>query len=524
LNRFHRQLGLVDQNQLSKLSILLSGDADSVADAVVMLEQLGAACKLPGKVGILVHGEDEISSVFWKLAYPRVESFEEFKKISDGTFILEDEEAVDLTAWDIHLSINSVVSTEKSIFGRNWGPRAAVSTNPIQSQFSDKGEHPLTPFSRVMVTSALVELMLDVLDLKPIVQASDSWVTITTRFETTDVEEAKKSVMGTDHIPISFKATEDGKALLGRLRIPMPEGINPFDYIHFERKKFHRSKGDTIRSVGLIEWNETSHCCDEILETPNQGFLILGAGGLGSWAAPLLAQSMKSGKIIVVDSDVSIDEHNLNRQVLYNIQDVGKSKATIAKQKLEGLNDRISVEGFVEELNLHHVREIEEESLDFEHEIFEDFDLDEGQTFESMTNNLNDCKVYLGCLDNMRARSILNNIALIKKVPMINGASESNYGVVEGFDQQGCMVCRYGKDAAHSMEIISCTEEGARPIASIVTTTAWTGAMMAAFAFLASSNIDVEELHRHLWNGGRCTTQVSGGKPPWYNENCLCHI
>ncbi len=179
MNRFHRQLGLVDQNLLSKLSILLSGDADSVADAVVMLEQLGAASKLPGKVGILVHGEDEISSVFLKLAHPHIESFVEFKETSDGTLILENEEEIDLTAWDIHLSINSVVSTEKSIFGRNWGPRAAVSTNPIRPQFSDKGEHPLTPFSRVMATSALVELMLDVLHLKPLVQASDAWVTIT---------------------------------------------------------------------------------------------------------------------------------------------------------------------------------------------------------------------------------------------------------------------------------------------------------------------------------------------------------
>ena len=133
--------------------------------------------------------------------------------------------------------------------------------------------------------------------------------------------------------------------------------------------------------------------------------------------------------------------------------------------------------------------------------------------------------LFFGCLDNMRARTLLNEAALHHSGVMINGGSESVHGIVERLtDDEGCMVCRYGDEAAREEEVISCTEEGARPVASIATTTAWAGAMMAVFGLIEAS------LHagiaHHASNGIKVQlseTDVSS-KPPWMDEPCLRHI
>lgn len=70
--------------------------------------------------------------------------------------------------------------------------------------------------------------------------------------------------------------------------------------------------------------------------------LVVGAGGLGSPALLYLAAA-GVGTIGVVEFD-RVDDSNLQRQVLYSVGDVGKSKAEIAKQRLLALNPHIKVE------------------------------------------------------------------------------------------------------------------------------------------------------------------------------------
>jgi molybdopterin/thiamine biosynthesis adenylyltransferase/rhodanese-related sulfurtransferase/molybdopterin converting factor small subunit len=70
--------------------------------------------------------------------------------------------------------------------------------------------------------------------------------------------------------------------------------------------------------------------------------LIIGAGGLGTPSATYLAAA-GVGRIGIVDFDV-IERSNLHRQVLYSEQDVGKSKAEIARRRLLEINPNISVE------------------------------------------------------------------------------------------------------------------------------------------------------------------------------------
>jgi hypothetical protein len=84
------------------------------------------------------------------------------------------------------------------------------------------------------------------------------------------------------------------------------------------------------------------------------------------------------------------------------------------------------------------------------------------------------------------------------------------------------MVCRYGVEAANTAEVISCTEEGERPIISIVTTTAFVGAKMAAMTILELSGSKIHHGMRYSWLDG-IGSQESVSKPPWFDEPCIRH-
>ena len=90
--------------------------------------------------------------------------------------------------------------------------------------------------------------------------------------------------------------------------------------------------------------------------------LIVGSGGLGS---PLLLYLTAAGvgTIGILDYDV-VDETNLQRQVLFTVQDVGRSKSEAAKERLEQLNPHVK-------FNTYNVQLTSENAL----EIIKDYDL-----------------------------------------------------------------------------------------------------------------------------------------------------
>ena len=69
--------------------------------------------------------------------------------------------------------------------------------------------------------------------------------------------------------------------------------------------------------------------------------LVIGAGGLGSPAALYLAAG-GIGTLGIVDCD-RVDVSNLQRQVLYDTDDVGRSKAQAARERLQALNPGIEI-------------------------------------------------------------------------------------------------------------------------------------------------------------------------------------
>jgi sulfur-carrier protein adenylyltransferase/sulfurtransferase len=67
--------------------------------------------------------------------------------------------------------------------------------------------------------------------------------------------------------------------------------------------------------------------------------LIIGSGGLGS-PALLYLTAAGVGTIGIVDFDV-VDDSNLQRQVLFDIHEIGKSKVEAARRRLEALNPHV---------------------------------------------------------------------------------------------------------------------------------------------------------------------------------------
>lgn len=69
--------------------------------------------------------------------------------------------------------------------------------------------------------------------------------------------------------------------------------------------------------------------------------VVLGCGGLGSWAATGLALS-GVGRLTLIDDD-TVELSNLNRQLLFQHRDVGRQKTVVAKESLKAINPELRV-------------------------------------------------------------------------------------------------------------------------------------------------------------------------------------
>lgn len=73
----------------------------------------------------------------------------------------------------------------------------------------------------------------------------------------------------------------------------------------------------------------------------NSTVLVVGIGGVGGTALECLARS-GIGRLIIVDKD-NVDESNLNRQILFSKNDIGKPKVECAKEYIYRINNEVEV-------------------------------------------------------------------------------------------------------------------------------------------------------------------------------------
>jgi adenylyltransferase/sulfurtransferase len=133
--------------------------------------------------------------------------------------------------------------------------------------------------------------------------------------------------------------------------------------------------------------------------------LVIGAGGLG---CPVLQYLTAAGvgTIGLIDFD-KIDETNLQRQILFTTNDIGKSKALTAKDKLEANNPFITVDAYDFALT-------NKNALD----LFEKYDL------------------VIDGTDNFSTRYLVNDACLLTNKPLIYGAIHKFEGQVSVFNYE----------------------------------------------------------------------------------------
>lgn len=134
--------------------------------------------------------------------------------------------------------------------------------------------------------------------------------------------------------------------------------------------------------------------------------LVIGAGGLGCPVLQYLAAA-GVGYIGIAEFDV-VDETNLQRQVLYGSEDVGKLKSITAKNRLNHLNSLI-------ELEIYNLRCDASNAL----QIFQKYD------------------IIVDATDNLEARYIINDTCVILGKPMVHGAIYKYEGVISVFNYKG---------------------------------------------------------------------------------------
>ena len=239
--------------------------------------------------------------------------------------------------------------------------------------------------------------------------------------------------------------------------------------------------------------------------------VIVGIGGLGTWVAALLSSTnIQSLELVIVDSDSLIEEHNLNRQVLYSESDLGRPKADAAADALLAINPDCQIHHYPlhlkEDLALYLDQGMEEEYSDPDslspdrEENTTSLDV-ESILSAMLTADLNSADVIASCLDNMQTRWILNVLAKQAEIPMVNGGVIGFIGSADYIDMKtgdASMTSRYGESIKTDTEKIQCG--GSIPIPSIVTTNAFIGSIQSAFSILSA--LGLKPTHNYLYFDG----------------------
>jgi molybdopterin/thiamine biosynthesis adenylyltransferase len=140
------------------------------------------------------------------------------------------------------------------------------------------------------------------------------------------------------------------------------------------------------------------------LKLLNARVLLLGAGGLGSPAAMYLAAA-GVGTLGIVDMDV-VDDSNLQRQILHNIDRIGDRKVDSAKKTLTLLNPEVNVVTYDARLGADNILQILGDGWD----------------------------VVIDGADNFPSRYLLNDASIKLGIPVVHGSIFRFEGQITVFD------------------------------------------------------------------------------------------
>jgi len=160
--------------------------------------------------------------------------------------------------------------------------------------------------------------------------------------------------------------------------------------------------------------------------------LIVGAGGLGSPVAIYLA-ALGVGKIGIIDKD-NVELSNLTRQIIFQTNDIKKSKASTAIKKMKKINPGIKLEHFKKKLTKKNINMV------------------------SKKFNL-----IIDGSDNFRTRFLINDYCIKNKKILVSGAISKFEGQVYTFNfskrNSPCLRC-FIPTMPQNPDIDNCEYEG----------------------------------------------------------------
>jgi len=168
--------------------------------------------------------------------------------------------------------------------------------------------------------------------------------------------------------------------------------------------------------------------------------LVVGAGGLGNPAAQFLA-SAGIGTVTLVDADV-VDLTNLQRQILFSMDDVGTPKVAAAARRLAAINPEVRVVQAAQRV---------------------------GAT--ELAALVAAADVVLDCTDNFATRHAINRACVAARKPLVSGAAIRFDGQISVFDARDpaapCYHCLFGE--GEDLEETRCATMGVfAPLVGIV--------------------------------------------------------
>lgn len=134
--------------------------------------------------------------------------------------------------------------------------------------------------------------------------------------------------------------------------------------------------------------------------------LIVGVGGLGSPLA-LYLSAAGVGTIGLIDDDI-VSLSNLQRQVLYSCNDIGKPKVFVAKQKLKALNPNVNIISYNNRL-----------------------------TNDNAINIISKYDIIVDGCDNIKTRYTINKICVETNTPYVYGSIAEYTGQLAVFNHKG---------------------------------------------------------------------------------------
>ncbi len=140
--------------------------------------------------------------------------------------------------------------------------------------------------------------------------------------------------------------------------------------------------------------------------------LVVGVGGLGGISATYLAAA-GVGHLRICDSD-RVELSNLNRQILFTAEDIGKPKATLAAKRLSAQNPEIEIEAISDKLTETNASEL-----------------------------ASGCDLIIDGLDNHSDRLKLNKASFDLNIPFVYGAINEWLGQLSFFNppKTACLAC-----------------------------------------------------------------------------------